>query len=228
MIRTVAWALLLALLPAMRPASAEDVTPDALVASWLAADVKARGPLGSRVRKLGPKAAPALRAAARDADAARRKRIEALLRRIQVDHHRAHTPTGMIYIPAGPLEVPRDGRPWGPSGTRRQVGAFYLDRTEVTVGAWRAWLAKLEATEEGSVRRLGLRRPGDGQDDDLPVTRVRHPDAVRFAEAHGGRLPTADEFERALRGSGASRPTPGARSHALRPRQRAATRGPVA
>lgn len=199
------YALLLPLLllaPCTRPACAEETTPSALVEAWLAADVHARGPLAARVRKLGPRAVPALRAAARGSDDSRGRRIEALLGRIRVDHHRAHTPAGMIYIPAGPLEVPRGSAPWGPSGTRRQVGAFYLDRTEVTVGAWRTWLAKLEAAEPGCVRRLGLVRPRDEHADALPITRVRHPDAVRFADDHGGRLPSADEFERALRGSG--------------------------
>ena len=200
--------LLLVCLPWVPTAAVADESkaPDAtaLVRAWLAAEPKARGALASKVRACGPRAAPALRKASEDAlrDEATRRRVERLLGRIREDHHRAHTPAGMIYIPAGLLEVPRERQPWGPSGERRKVPAFYIDRTEVTVGAWRAWIAKLDAEEPGLVKKLGLRRPRDDADAKLPVSRVRHPDAVRYAKAHGGRLPTADEFERALRGSG--------------------------
>lgn len=200
--------LLLVLLPWLPRTVAADETAaereSALVAAWLTAEGKERSVLGARVRACGPKAARALRAAAAEAtpETTRHRRIERLLGRIREDHHRAHTPAGMIYIPAGLLEVPREGRPWGPSGERRKVPAFYIDRTEVTIEAWRTWLAKLDAVEEGRVKKLGLTRPRAELDGKLPVSRVRHPDAKRYAEAHGGRLPTADEFERALRGSG--------------------------
>lgn len=184
---------------------AEDSAPvdvGALVQTWLEASGSARGPLTSRLRALGAKAAPAVRAAEKGATAAQRKRLGRLLARLREDHQRAATPAGMIYIPAGLLEVPRGAAPWGPSGTRRHVDAFYLARTEVTVGQWRAWLAALERAQPGSPKRLGLYRPREDLDATLPATRVRHPDAERYARNAGARLPTADEFERALRGSG--------------------------
>jgi len=187
--------------------AAEDTTPAtaaALVKAWLAAGAAERPACTRRLRAAGAPAAPALRAARKDANAATQKRIDVLLLRMRVDFERASTPSGMIYIPAGDLEVPRAKRPWGPSGARRAVPAFYIDRTEVTVARWRAWLAKLEAQEEGQPLRLGLRRPSPGKDGRLPVTRVRHGGALKFARAAGGRLPSADEFERALRGSGLS------------------------
>jgi formylglycine-generating enzyme required for sulfatase activity len=112
----------------------------------------------------------------------------------------------MVYVPAGPVEVPREHRPWGPSGVRRDVGAFYVDRTEVTVGAWRCWVAGLAAddgVDAATRRRLGA--PLSEERDDMPVVDVCWDDAVRYArEARAGRLPTADEFLRALRGSGVS------------------------
>ncbi len=197
-----------ALLPwGVAAAYGEDDAPEdpaALVGAWLAAKPVARERLAARVRAAGAKAAPALRKAAVGAEPGRRRRIERLLGRIRADHHRAHTPRGMIYVPAGALEVPRAEAPWGPSGARRQVPAFYIDRTEVTVRAWRRWLAALEAEEEGQAKRLGLYRPPEQVPGLLPVAWVRHVDAERYARAHDARLPTADEFERALRGSGLS------------------------
>ena len=196
--------VVLLLLPWGVARAEDDAAPDApaLVRAWLAAEGAARDPLAARVRKLGAEAAPALRAAAEGAAPALRRRIERLLARIRDDHHRAHTPAGMVYVPAGSLEVPRAQAPWGPSGERRRVEAFYIGRTEVTVGAWRRWLDALEAAEEGQVKRLGLARPQAHVADELPATRIRHPDAERYARAHDARLPSADEFERALRGSG--------------------------
>lgn len=195
-----ALAALLALAPAPAPAAEDDAA--ALVAAWQAAEGRARYRLAGRLRALGAKAAPALRAAAGSAEVGMRKRLDALLARIRVDHHRAHTPAGMVYVPAGAVEVPRSKAPWGPSGTRRQVGAFYMQRTEVTVGAWRTWLAGLEQAEPGAVRRRGIYQPPADRAAKLPITRVRHVDAQHYAKEHGGRLPTVEEFERALRGSG--------------------------
>lgn len=191
------------------PAATADDAPKAkppepakLVAAWLGAAPAARPALAAKLRAMGAKAVPALKAARAAADEACGGRIDRLLARIRVDHHRAHVPAGMVYVPAGPLEVPRDEAPWGPSGARREVGAFYLGRTEVTIAAWRTWLATLTKDEPEAAKRLGLVVPDRDADGTLPVTGVRHPDAERYARDHAARLPTADEFERAVRGSG--------------------------
>jgi formylglycine-generating enzyme required for sulfatase activity len=184
-----------------QPAGVRDAP--ALVRALLAADQAQVPDLEARLRALGPPAAPALRAARAAAPELRRTRLDRVLALLLDDYRRRQAPAGMVYVPAGALEVPRTRAPWGPSGTRTHVGAFYLDRTEVTVGAWRRWLASLEAGHEGAVAAAHLTVPPADAAADLPVTGVRYPDAVRYArEARGGRLPTAQEFERALRGAG--------------------------
>ncbi len=200
--------LLLLLVVAPLPSAAEDAPkppdPKALVAAWLAVKPAGRAAAARTLRALGASTAPALRAARGKAEGATAKRVAAMLAIIQEDFERAHTPKGMIYIPAGPLEVPRASSPWGPSGTRRMVKAFYIDRTEVTVARWRRWLAVLEAQEENLPMKFGLRRPPEATDGRLPVTRVRHVGALKFARENGGRLPQSYEYERAVRGSGLS------------------------
>ncbi len=154
------------------------------------------------LRRLGAPVAALVRARLAAAEGRPRARLERLLRRLELDWHRAKCPAGMIYVPAGAVEVPRDKEPWGPSGRRETVPAFYIDRTEVTVAAWRTWLARLDAAEPRVAKRSGLYRPPGHVRGDLPVARVRWRDAARFArEARGGKLPTAAQFERALRGS---------------------------
>ena len=76
-------------------------------------------------------------------------------------------------------------------------------RSEVTVGAWRAWLAVRAQGPSGPGRPPGA--PDAATPATFPMTRVTFRDAVRYAEeARGGRLPRVEEFERAVRGSGLS------------------------
>ncbi|MDA1196280.1 MAG: SUMF1/EgtB/PvdO family nonheme iron enzyme [Planctomycetota bacterium] len=197
--------VLLAALVVAPIARAEDPIPAdvrALVRTWLEAAPDARAPLAERIRAAGVPAARALQAECAQGPEAERRRVEALLERVREDFHRREMPAGMVYIPAGSLEVPRTAVPWGASGERTAVDAFYLDRTEVTVGAWRTWIARVAAEEGDVVAALGLPEPAADVDARLPMTGVRHAEAERFARAHGGRLPTAEEFERAVRGSG--------------------------
>jgi formylglycine-generating enzyme len=93
------------------------------------------------------------------------------------------------------------------------VGKIKLDRTEVTIGAFRAFAAKAEfrtaAEREGGGfefvggwrRRSGwtyLRPYGDALGaDDEPAVHVSWSEAQAFCAAAGGRLPTAAEWRRA-------------------------------
>ena len=174
-----------------------------LVERWFAADGKARVALRVEIERRGAVLITALRARAKRAPSATARAAERLALRVEQAFHKHHTPPGMVYIPAGSLEVPRMRGTPGPSGTRTQVGAFYIDRTEVTVGAWRAWVrAYADGKLEGRPRQPPA-KPRTEWADDEPMREVHWREAKAFATVfRKGRLPTAAEFERAVRGSG--------------------------
>jgi formylglycine-generating enzyme required for sulfatase activity len=190
--------------PGPRPRDLAELEPARLVARWLAASGEHRPLFDAELRRRGPAVVPALRGVGAEATPVQRARAGRLLAQIRDDWARRNTPEGMVYVPAGPVEVPRASAPWGPTGTRRVVAAFYVDRTEVTVAAWRAWLATLRAQGAAGERYArALWHPPADMPADMPVVAVSWAEAGRHAaEARAGRLPTADEFERALRGSG--------------------------
>ncbi len=77
---------------------------------------------------------------------------------------------------------------------------FFIDRTEVTVGAYRTCVDahKCDAPAHGSVGCTF-----DLGDDALPINCVRFQDADAFCRAQNKRLPTETEWELAARGGGA-------------------------
>ena len=72
---------------------------------------------------------------------------------------------------------------------------FALERTEVSVAAWR------ECVRDGACSPT--HRLGAVDDARLPVTHVRAAEAEGFCRWRGGRLPTEEEWERGARGRGA-------------------------
>src|SRR5216117_3225675 len=92
-------------------------------------------------------------------------------------------------VPAG--RYPVSGAPWREASTVR-LGSFYIDSTEVTVGAYRRYL---DST-------LGM-PPWTGRPPERwPATGVFWVEAVAYCawRQPGGRLPTEDEWEAAARG----------------------------
>ncbi|MBI3683741.1 MAG: protein kinase [Acidobacteria bacterium] len=90
----------------------------------------------------------------------------------------------MVLVPAGPF---LSGDP-GTAPKTEAVDAFYLDRTEVTVGAWNQFCQK----EGCRVENLPA---------DQPVTDVTYWQAEDYCRSLGKRLPKALEWEKAARGT---------------------------
>ena len=101
---------------------------------------------------------------------------------------------GMVVIPAGTYSVGTDVPSLAYPRHTEQVRSFGIDRTEVTVGAYSAFVKATHAPSPW----------GDAMPDSaLPVTRVRWGDAANYCawkHASGGRLPTEVEWEAAARG----------------------------
>ncbi|MGA2384342.1 MAG: bifunctional serine/threonine-protein kinase/formylglycine-generating enzyme family protein [Gemmatimonadales bacterium] len=107
------------------------------------------------------------------------------------------TPEGMVLVPAGTYTI---GRNDGPQLSRpahpAAVGAFYMDRTEVTIAQFRRIAS---ATSLGAAWSA----PAATVDSLLPVTGVTWPIAMAYcgiARPPRGRLPTEEEWEAAARG----------------------------
>lgn len=204
--RAVLLVLLLAPAPVVR---AEDgdasdalraATPGALVRRWVDGGAVRRTRVEAELRRRGVRMVHVVREALAAARGPTRRGLARLAEQLVQDHHRRHVPPGMIYVPAGPLEVPRERPPYGASGVRTHVAAFYLDRTEVTVEAWRRWLQHLEQTQPEEERP---EPPDEALAGTLPIVSVSWAEAERFARVYrGGRLPRAEELERGVRGSG--------------------------
>jgi formylglycine-generating enzyme required for sulfatase activity len=108
-------------------------------------------------------------------------------------------PEGMVVIPAGTYTVGRnDGRAWLRPAHQVALRAFALERTEVTVGAYRKFVAATGAQAPWST-------PPDSL---LPVSGVMWGEATAYCGWRypgRGRLPREEEWEAAARGPGALR-----------------------
>lgn len=109
-------------------------------------------------------------------------------------------PAGMVMVKAGTYSIGReDGDPMEGPGHQVTLGAYYIDRTEVTNADYAKFV---EATRhEPPSNWKGASIPAGK--DDFPVTGVSWQDAADYAAWAGKRLPTEAEWEAAARGSDA-------------------------
>ncbi len=117
-------------------------------------------------------------------------------------------------VQIGDDAAPRDERPQFTA----DIAAFRMDRSPVTVAQFAAFIAKTSYVSEAEkFGGAGVLSKGDGAwlmvegadwkhprgpeksaaEDDHPVTQVSWNDAVAYCAAHGARLPTEFEWERA-------------------------------
>ncbi len=103
-------------------------------------------------------------------------------------------PRGMACIPGGPFLRGSDD---GPKDTRPSatvwVQTFYMDLFEVTYGDYQACVKSGKCPPAGP-------NYGDFNRSRQPITGVSWYDAVVYCRAHGKRLPTEAEWEKAARG----------------------------
>ena len=113
-------------------------------------------------------------------------------------------PEGMVHVPRGGFRMGCDEAAEGPcSVTERPsrkvwVSGFFLDATEVTVGAFTA------CVEAGSCSRpvaAGECNFGEKERDSFPINCVTWDQAIQFCAWAGKRLPTEAEWEKAARGT---------------------------
>ncbi|HET6387251.1 MAG TPA: SUMF1/EgtB/PvdO family nonheme iron enzyme [Armatimonadota bacterium] len=97
---------------------------------------------------------------------------------------KAHTPTGMVFVPAGWFRMGGGGA--GDDSHREWTPAFYIDQYPVTNRQFSAFYRNFHYPK------------GQG---DYPVTNVTWRQATDYLKARGEALPTEAEWEKAARGT---------------------------
>jgi len=107
------------------------------------------------------------------------------------------TSVEMVTIPAGSHPVGRNGRGNDSPARIVTLGGFSIDKTEVTVGAYKEYVEKRGAIAPWS---------DSTANPNLPVTGVLFSEAAQYcASWRDGRLPTEEEWEAAARDTAATR-----------------------
>lgn len=107
-------------------------------------------------------------------------------------------PPGMVYVPGGEFTMGiEEGDKYSRPAHRMSVGAFYIDRTEVTNAMYQQFVTATRNDPPAGWAN-GHFPAGTA---DLPVTGVSWYDAAEYAAWAGKRLPTEAEWELAARGT---------------------------
>ena len=138
-------------------------------------------PTLAAARAAGPTGLPRLLGHVQAEDPERRVRARRLVRAVVLDHLKVKTPAGMVLVPP---------RLTYAGATVRYDGGFYLGRSEVTRGVFRAF-----AQRQG----WSLESWPDSEPN-VPATMMSLVQARAYAKAQGARLPTADELRFAATG----------------------------
>ena len=106
----------------------------------------------------------------------------------------------MVYIPGGTFDMgpPREVTV-GKAPERTQVAPFFLDRTEVTVGAYLSCVQSQNctATQQAAGCNASAKKPLSQH----PINCITKAQAETYCAAQGKRLPNAAEWEFAARGT---------------------------
>jgi formylglycine-generating enzyme required for sulfatase activity len=147
-------------------------------------------------------------------------------------------PPDMLKVPGGTFTMGADGVGEADERPAHAVtlAAFWLDRTEVTNGAYLVCVeaGKCQPFRDNVARSFGAGPEAGFRGDDQPVVGVSFHDAAAYCAFRGKRLPREAEWERAARGDdqrtyawGDTKPGPPLACYGRKPGAQGATTDPV-
>jgi serine/threonine-protein kinase len=121
----------------------------------------------------------------------------------EADTYQIVVPEGMVLIPAGNFTMGYNGsdQPSEKPEHAREVDAFFIDKHEVAVGDYYAFIKASKHAPPKNWPRDWAEGRFTPEEAKLPVTGVTWFDAREYAEFVGKRLPTEIEWEYAARGT---------------------------